>query len=208
MNRRFLWSISAVAAALCACSTPARPPTVHDAPARVPLMGYPTLTGLEQVRDPRTGDTFFTACNPCAGPTTKTMHDAPAQPSSVRADASPVSRPGALALPAESNRLTLLFASASARLDKKARRELEPLLRAAAHGGRIVIRGGADASGRKSKNRVLAKRRAQAVYAAFLAAGVPAERLTISACATCYVASNTSPDGRRANRRAEIELIR
>ncbi|CAB1371163.1 protein of unknown function (plasmid) [Denitratisoma oestradiolicum] len=35
---------------------------------------------------------------------------------------------------------------------------------------------------------------------------MPAARLKVSVCATCYVAPNATPDGRRANRRADVEL--
>ncbi len=104
------------------------------------------------------------------------------------------------------DKLAVLFASASAELDAEALDALAPLLRAAAQGGHITIRGGADASGSTATNRTLAAKRAAAVRAAFLAAGVPAARLKVSVCATCYVAPNATPEGRRANRRADVEL--
>lgn len=39
---------------------------------RALLMGAPVLTGLAQVRDPKTGTDYFVPCNPCAAPTPKT----------------------------------------------------------------------------------------------------------------------------------------
>lgn len=54
----------AVAVAACAPVTPSQP--------RAMLMAYPTLTGLEQVRDARTGSDYFVPCNPCTAPTAKT----------------------------------------------------------------------------------------------------------------------------------------
>ena len=249
----FFTPVMALAASACTTTPPA-------APSRMPLMGYPTMTGLAQVRDAKTGEAYFVPCNPCASPTVKTLAGAgDARPTaaaprrqalepvidrravleSLAAPPAPTPEPtpapaGVLSPPASTaavaaatgitasaatvipqspvvtapvpDKLAVLFASASAELDAEALRALAPLLNAAAQGGHVTIRGGADASGSTATNRTLAAKRAAAVRAAFLAAGVPAARLTVSVCATCYVAPNATPEGRRSNRRADVEL--
>lgn len=251
--RLALWFFTPVMALTAsACTT-----TLPAAPSRMPLMGHPTMTGLAQMRDAKTGEAYFVPCNPCASPTVKTMAgaddarsaaamsrrqalegvvDRRAVPESLAAPFAPASEPtpvpaGVLTPPASTaaatgitdsvatvipqsiaaaapvpDKLAVLFATASAELDAEALRALAPLLRAAAQGGHVTIRGGADASGSTAANRTLAAKRAAAVRAAFLAAGVPAARLKVSVCATCYVAPNATRDGRRANRRADVEL--
>ncbi len=248
----FFTPVMALAASACTTTPPA-------APSRMPLMGYPTMTGLAQVRDATTGEAYFVPCNPCASPTVKTLAGAgdarptaaaprrqaldtvidrraileslaaPPAPASepTPAPVSVLSPPASTALVAAAgvtasaatvipqslavaapvpDKLAVLFAPASAELDPEALRALAPLLRAAAQGGHVTIRGGADASGSTATNRTLAAKRAAAVRAAFLAAGVPPARLKVSVCATCYVAPNATPEGRRANRRADVEL--
>jgi outer membrane protein OmpA-like peptidoglycan-associated protein len=240
----FFTPVMALAASACTTTSPA-------ALSRMPLMGYPTMTGLAQVRDAKTGEAYFVPCNPCASPTVKTlagaddahpaaaMHrrqalegvvDRRAVLESLAAPPAPASEPtpastaavaaatgftasAATVIPQSlvvtapvPDKLAVLFATASAELDAQALRALAPLLNAAAQGGHVTIRGGADASGSTATNRTLAAKRAAAVRGAFLAAGVPADRLTVSVCATCYVAPNATPDGRRANRRADVEL--
>lgn len=51
------------------------------------LMGAPVMTGLAQVRDPRTGTEYFVPCNPCAVPTPKTavLEQKPEAPATPRA---------------------------------------------------------------------------------------------------------------------------
>ena len=256
----FFTPVMALAASACTTTPPA-------APSRMPLMGYPTMTGLAQVRDDKTGEAYFVPCNPCASPTVKTLAAAddarpaaamprrqaleavvdrravleslaesptpasmpaaaPAAPAGERsppasavvvpavvaaatgvtASAGTVAAQSLVAAASVPDKLAVLFASASAELDAEALDALAPLLRAAAQGGHVTIRGGADASGSTATNRTLAAKRAAAVRAAFLAAGVPAARLKVSVCATCYVAPNATPEGRRANRRADVEL--
>lgn len=59
--------------------------------ARVPLMGYPVPVGIQQVRDPGTGATYFQPCNPCASVTPKT---AIASADSYKAPEAPVQEMG------------------------------------------------------------------------------------------------------------------
>lgn len=66
---------------LAACVTGCAP--MQPEQPRALLMGAPVLTGLAQVRDPKTGADYFVPCNPCAAPTPKTLvlgrvDDAPA----------------------------------------------------------------------------------------------------------------------------------
>ena len=49
--------------------------------------------------------------------------------------------------------------------------------------------------------------RAHTVYSAFLREGVQKQKLRLTYCSTCFVASNDTEAGRRLNRRVEVELI-
>ncbi|MGD0761912.1 MAG: OmpA family protein [Roseiarcus sp.] len=73
--------------------------------------------------------------------------------------------------------------------------------------GRIEISGHADDLGDDATNDQLAKARAEAVLAYFVAAGVPADRLTaVGYGASRPVASNDTEEGRAQNRRIEFSV--
>lgn len=68
-SRPMLGSLACAASAaalLAGCATPNPAPQ-----ARVPLMGYPTPVGMQQVRD-QLGRPVYEPCNPCATPSPKT----------------------------------------------------------------------------------------------------------------------------------------
>lgn len=104
------------------------------------------------------------------------------------------------------DKLTVQFSPYSIELDREAKRVLAPVLRASTKPNEIVIRGNTDSSGPSNVNLRLAHGRALAVKKAFVAAGVAPSKLAVSACTNCFIASNATPDGRHANRRADIEL--
>lgn len=88
-------------------------------------------------------------------------------------------------------------------LGRKAVAELAPIAREARQ---VIVRGRTDASGSLRINESLAGTRAETVAAALAAAGVPRERIATSRCTDCYIAANTTPEGRSLNRRADVEM--
>ncbi|HET7197304.1 MAG TPA: OmpA family protein [Burkholderiales bacterium] len=114
-------------------------------------------------------------------------------------------------LAAELRRLTLgadlLFDSGSATLKPGGRRALGELARVMREDPerRIAIEGFTDDRGGEQANRRLSERRAQAVRAALVRAGVGADRIAARGLGESYpVASNASAAGRQLNRRVEI----
>jgi phosphate transport system substrate-binding protein len=72
---------------------------------------------------------------------------------------------------------------------------------------RVVLSGNADARGDPAHNRLLARARARAVALELAALGVPREALRIEdRGADAPVATNATLEGRRANRRVDVEL--
>lgn len=205
--------ISLLAAALAGCA--AAPP---EQP-RVPLMGHPVLTGLAQVRDPVSGDAYFVPCNPCAAPTPKTpvlgaapvapaaAADTPPAPVVVEASRGVLASAAALAAPAGiSASRTIPFRFGATDLDSASRRAVGAIAARFTPGATIRVRGHTDAIGDPAVNRVIAKARAATVRAALVAAGVPVDAIETTHCIDCYIASNATAAGRRANRRAEVTL--
>lgn len=94
--------------------------------------------------------------------------------------------------------------SSAGPIGRKAIAELVPLAKQAE---KIYIRGRTDASGDQASNRALATARAGTVRSAFLAAGVEQQKMHTTYCTTCYVASNDTAQGRRINRRVDVELL-
>ncbi|KAA3654049.1 MAG: hypothetical protein DWQ11_06060 [Proteobacteria bacterium] len=88
-------------------------------------------------------------------------------------------------------------------LGSKAVAELVPIAQEARE---VAIRGRTDATGSTHANEVLAGARAHSVAAAFVAAGVPHDKISTSQCIDCFVATNTTQQGRRLNRRVDVEM--
>lgn len=200
-------------------------------PARQPLMGFPSITGMGQVRDTRTGESVFVPCNPCAAPTTKTpaaialaepLPRTPAPPPTlmrgnlVATLAEPAERPSsapsatqATPSPAAAPRRQpthVLFPVATAKLDPEAASALRTLATAARGAASVTVTGKTDITGSSAHNLQLALARARAVRAALIAAGVPAAKILTGTCVDCYAAPNDTEEGRRQNRRAEIVI--
>ena len=83
----------------------------------------------------------------------------------------------------------------------------QALLVAARQARWIQIRGGADSTGSAQVNGRLALARAQALQHLLITGGVVAEKVSVSASAQDYAASNATPEGRALNRRADVYLI-
>lgn len=154
---------------------------------RVPLMGHPTPE----------------ACNPCGpGPDTRGLAVAPRAaptppPSPVARRLEPLPQP---------RQVDVLFAFDSDALTAAERAKLQPLRELAQRNGYVSIRGSADAIGTEPYNQKLSHARAVAVRSFFEESGMPANRIRIDACATCYTAPNSTSDGRQLNRRATVAV--
>ena len=82
--------------------------------------------------------------------------------------------------------------------------ELAPLAKQAQT---VYVRGRTDSRGDRELNQQVALNRAYAVRSAFVNAGVDKSKLRISYCTSCFIAPNDTEEGRRANRRVDVELI-
>jgi putative exosortase-associated protein (TIGR04073 family) len=103
----------------------------------------------------------------------------------------------------------LLFTAGSATLSPAAQARLRPVSRVLKSNPetRIEVLGHADSSGPPAFNDKLSEQRADAVRSAMLGYGVDASRVQSQGFgAAAPVASNYTPQGRRKNRRVEIEI--
>ena len=103
----------------------------------------------------------------------------------------------------------LLFAAGSATLSPAAQARLQPVSKVLESNPetRIEVLGHTDSSGPSAFNDKLSEQRADAVRRAMLGFGVGANRVQSQGFgATAPVASNYTPQGRRSNRRVEIEI--
>jgi len=221
------WALCASVVAIAAGGCMTAPPPQQ---ARAMLMPYPTAVGMQQLRS---GDgTYFVPCNPCAPPSPKTpvlpgedvaIATVPSssaetpRPRLALVQALPVSAPAPLpALPATSinatpatpevTRLSIQFAFGEVLISHSDRGALERLAPVAKRSAMVSLKGGADSFGNATANEAVAKARTAAVQSELRRLGVPAARIRATHCATCYVAPNDSADGRKRNRRVDIEI--
>jgi outer membrane protein OmpA-like peptidoglycan-associated protein len=101
----------------------------------------------------------------------------------------------------------ILFAAGRAGLGPVGKMAVAELAPWAKQAEKIHVQGGADASGHVQRNRELATARAASVKSAFVAAGVDRNKISTGYCSECYVAENDTEQGRRVNRRVEVELV-
>lgn len=133
--------------------------------------------------------------------------DTPPAPVVVEASRGVLASAAALAAPAGiSASRTILFRFGATDLDSASRRAVGAIAARFTPGATIRVRGHTDAIGDPVVNRVIAKARAATVRAALVAAGVPVDAIETTHCIDCYIASNATAAGRRANRRAEVTL--
>ncbi|WP_230969010.1 OmpA family protein [Nitrogeniibacter aestuarii] len=83
-------------------------------------------------------------------------------------------------------------------------KELVPI---ALKADKVHVRGRTDSKGAFEVNKRVALERAYTVREKFVEAGVPTDKLGISFCTECFIASNNSEAGRRENRRVDVEFI-
>lgn len=99
------------------------------------------------------------------------------------------------------------FSFAAGELGPQGRAMVAQMLPFAKEAQRMYVRGRTDSSGRAEANKLLAIERATKVRGEFVKGGVDQAKIKTTYCTTCYVASNETEAGRRANRRVEIELV-
>jgi len=87
---------------------------------------------------------------------------------------------------------------------KAAVKELLPIAKKAQ---RVYVRGRSDGVGTTPMNQKVAHDRAYTVYKAFRNGGIQQKKLRLTYCTHCFVASNDTEEGRRLNRRVEVEMI-
>ena len=103
----------------------------------------------------------------------------------------------------------LLFTTGSSTLSAEARARLNSLANTLTQhpGTRIQIQGFTDSTGSEKVNLALSVARAEAVSGYLVAQGVAASRIdTAGYGATRAIASNDTPEGRRMNRRVEVQI--
>lgn len=83
-------------------------------------------------------------------------------------------------------------------------KELVPI---ALKADKVHVRGRTDSKGAFEVNKRVALERAYTVREKFVEAGVPTDKLGISFCTECFIASNDTEAGRRENRRVDVEFI-
>lgn len=201
---------------------------------RKSLMGFPTITGLAQVRDAQTGAAYFVPCDPCAGPSVKTpvaviaeerlqpvariapvpqRQDliatlaVPVVPVAVAAAPPPARiepKAVAAASPEVAAPRVFLFGNSASALDAGALASLKAYAKKTGTTTTFEVRGQTDNTGTAAGNKRLALARAQAVRSALISAGVAADKIKASSCIDCFVASNDTEEGRHQNRRAEL----
>jgi general secretion pathway protein A len=103
------------------------------------------------------------------------------------------------------------FAENSNELSSSGYRELAPIVELYAHypDAQIIIRGYTDSTGPVDYNKRLSKFRADIVKSYFVGQGIDPERISaLGLGPENPIAANSSPDGRRANRRVEVTFER
>jgi outer membrane protein OmpA-like peptidoglycan-associated protein len=109
-------------------------------------------------------------------------------------------------LPPGSQRLTLRFVPGAITLDSAARRKLDEMLALARKSKKIVIAARTDNVGSRKANQATALARALQVRD-YLRRRMPgaANKIKVDARGSCcFIASNETPEGRRANHRVEV----
>ena len=89
----------------------------------------------------------------------------------------------------------------------RGRAAVKELLPLAKKSEKVYVRGRSDGIGDTPSNRKVAHDRAYTVLKAFRNGGVERKKLRLTYCTTCFVSTNDTEEGRRLNRRVEVEMI-
>lgn len=202
MNRTFHYRLALLwlCGALAACTAPSKRPPAANASAAKSGAG-------RVVQFEHEGKLMYAVCQPpaCPSVTPKTLADEDTAPVVATPETTP-SHPAGPRMVVE--RVVVQFPSNSDRLDAAARATLDQVAEWLDQATLVLISGRTDSSGKAQANQRLAERRAERVRA-YLAMLVPAStaRTQVEARGNCcYVADNTHADGRKANRRVEVEI--
>ena len=107
----------------------------------------------------------------------------------------------------ESVKRIVPFSFAHAAIGPRARLAVNELVSLAKKSDKIWVRGRTDSVGSLESNRLIAKARAATVREEFISAGVPKSKISSTYSTDCFIASNDTEAGRRANRRVDVELV-
>lgn len=99
------------------------------------------------------------------------------------------------------------FAFNKSDVGPRGRAAVKELLPIAKKAQKVYVRGRTDGVGNTAMNRRVAHDRAYTVYKAFRKGGIEQRKLRLTHCTQCFVATNDTEEGRRLNRRVEVEMI-
>lgn len=106
----------------------------------------------------------------------------------------------------EAVRRRVQFSSGVSVIGQTGLQALQEIVPLASQANVIFVRGRTDSSGNKDMNKQIAIGRAIEVKRLIVAEGVDPAKVKISYCTTCFVASNDTPEGRKQNRRVDVDL--
>ncbi len=107
----------------------------------------------------------------------------------------------------ESVKRIVSFDYASSQMNAEAQQQLRLIVPLALQATQVKVKGTTDSSGDAASNRRLALNRAMVVARSLIASGVASSHVKATYCTTCFVGSNDSDDGRRSNRRVDVEMV-
>ncbi|WBS00167.1 OmpA family protein [Pseudoduganella sp. SL102] len=181
------------------CASTPMPDSAQQISGTRPLVGF-SIAQLGYDESSYFGMCLQAAC-PVVTPKTNALSAQPAAPSDTRQKAPP-SQDRFM----KPEGFVIHFDAASAELEQSATAALVQLADQARHAAHITVVGRTDSTGSRAFNQRLAWQRAR-VVGTFLREqlGIAPARITVEGRgACCYVADNTTSDGRRANRHAVV----
>lgn len=205
---------------LASCST-LHEQKLTDANSKPIINTEPVKVSIEQKQDLKTGDSYFAYCSGdnCAEPTKKIIVASNSttaisynnEPAEIQKNAEIKSlksadEPKPFLLHLDRELKSIPFDANQTQLSSKGIEMIHELIPRAFKADKIYIRGRTDASGEKSKNIILAKKRAAEVSQVMINAGVDNTKITQTYCTECFITDNDSAENRAINRRVDIEL--
>ncbi len=197
-----------------------RPPA-SSASTSAPPASTPAPASIPPAPSNNTAITLASAQAKSTVSSTAASTASPKQPQATPSSASPApARPVAVSAAADKSNPKLkldtelasvqrvvpfaVYSATPGPLGRKAIAEIVPLAKKAE---RVNVRGRTDSSGDREQNREIAKARAVSVMYAFASEGVSRKIMKATYCTRCFVASNDTAEGRRANRRVDVEIV-